>query len=112
MAFAWPRRSAYLMIYQQDPVGLGMRPDYLKSLGEFQDLYRTECAKANIDYVPMGADYLCAEENRRLHRRSSGRRHQGKVRATRKPMLKERRVGALVLRKAERQILYIIRQRA
>src|SRR5207244_10182648 len=32
---------------------LGMRPDYLKSLADFQDLYRTECAKANIDYVPM-----------------------------------------------------------
>jgi uncharacterized protein (DUF58 family) len=31
----------------------GMKQDYLKSLGEFQDFYRTECAKANIDYVPM-----------------------------------------------------------
>jgi uncharacterized protein (DUF58 family) len=30
-----------------------MRGDYLKSLGEFQEYYRTECAKANIDYVPM-----------------------------------------------------------
>jgi uncharacterized protein (DUF58 family) len=31
----------------------GMRGDYLKSLAEFQDFYRRECAKANIDYVPM-----------------------------------------------------------
>lgn len=31
----------------------GMRPDYLQSLAEFQDFYRSECFKANIDYVPM-----------------------------------------------------------
>jgi uncharacterized protein (DUF58 family) len=31
----------------------GMRPDYLDSLREFQGHYRTECAKANIDYVAM-----------------------------------------------------------
>ncbi|HEV3258228.1 MAG TPA: DUF58 domain-containing protein [Gemmataceae bacterium] len=31
----------------------GMRQDYLKTLSEFQDFYRRECAKANIDYVPM-----------------------------------------------------------
>lgn len=31
----------------------GMRRDYLQSLGEFQDFYRRECAKANIDYVPI-----------------------------------------------------------
>jgi uncharacterized protein (DUF58 family) len=31
----------------------GMRGDYLQSLGEFQDWYRSECAKASIDYVPM-----------------------------------------------------------
>lgn len=31
----------------------GMRDDYLKSLHEFQEYYRTECHKANIDYVPM-----------------------------------------------------------
>jgi uncharacterized protein (DUF58 family) len=31
----------------------GMRGDYLLSLAEFQDFYRRECAKANIDYVPM-----------------------------------------------------------
>ena len=31
----------------------GMRGDYLQSLAEFQAFYRTECAKANIDYVPM-----------------------------------------------------------
>lgn len=31
----------------------GMRGDYLQSLGAFQDFYRKECAKANIDYVPM-----------------------------------------------------------
>jgi uncharacterized protein (DUF58 family) len=31
----------------------GMRGDYLQSLSEFQNSYRTECAKANIDYVPM-----------------------------------------------------------
>jgi len=30
-----------------------MRPDYLQSLREFQEYYRTECSKANIDYVPM-----------------------------------------------------------
>jgi uncharacterized protein (DUF58 family) len=29
----------------------GMRDDYLRSLSEFQAFYRTECAKANIDYV-------------------------------------------------------------
>jgi uncharacterized protein (DUF58 family) len=31
----------------------GMKPDYLQSLSEFQDFYRRECARANIDYVPM-----------------------------------------------------------
>ncbi len=31
----------------------GMRRAYLESLGEFQNYYRVECAKANIDYVPM-----------------------------------------------------------
>ena len=31
----------------------GMRRDYLQTLGEFQDFYRRECAKANVDYVPM-----------------------------------------------------------
>jgi uncharacterized protein (DUF58 family) len=31
----------------------GMRGDYLKSLQEFQEFYRTECMKANIDYVAM-----------------------------------------------------------
>ena len=30
-----------------------MRGDYLKSLGEFQDFYREECARAGIDYVAM-----------------------------------------------------------
>src|ERR1700704_2157309 len=30
-----------------------MRGDYLQTLGEFQEFYRTECLKANIDYVPM-----------------------------------------------------------
>src|SRR5256714_1827479 len=30
-----------------------MRPDYLQSLEDFRAYYRTECAKANIDYVPM-----------------------------------------------------------
>jgi uncharacterized protein (DUF58 family) len=30
-----------------------MRADYLQTLGEFQEFYRQECAKANIDYVPM-----------------------------------------------------------
>jgi uncharacterized protein (DUF58 family) len=30
-----------------------MRGDYLKSLGEFREYYKAECAKANIDYVPM-----------------------------------------------------------
>jgi uncharacterized protein (DUF58 family) len=31
----------------------GMKPDYLMALHEFQDLYRSEASKANIDYVPM-----------------------------------------------------------
>jgi uncharacterized protein (DUF58 family) len=31
----------------------GMREDYLQTLREFQEFYRAECAKANIDYVPM-----------------------------------------------------------
>ena len=31
----------------------GMREDYLKSLGQYQEHLRTECAKANIDYVAM-----------------------------------------------------------
>jgi uncharacterized protein (DUF58 family) len=31
----------------------GMRPDYLQSLREFQDYYEDECARANIDYVPI-----------------------------------------------------------
>ena len=30
-----------------------MREDYLQALGEFQERYRGECARANIDYVPM-----------------------------------------------------------
>jgi uncharacterized protein (DUF58 family) len=30
-----------------------MRPDYLESLHQFRERYRTECARANIDYVPM-----------------------------------------------------------
>ncbi len=30
-----------------------MREDYLKSLSEFQELYRKECSKANMDYLPM-----------------------------------------------------------
>jgi uncharacterized protein (DUF58 family) len=30
-----------------------MRGDYLKSLEEFKEYYRGECARANIDYVPM-----------------------------------------------------------
>jgi uncharacterized protein (DUF58 family) len=31
----------------------GMRQDYLQAVGEFQELYRRECSKANIDYVPI-----------------------------------------------------------
>src|SRR6266403_1933913 len=30
-----------------------MRGDYLQTLSEFQEFYRKECQKANIDYVPM-----------------------------------------------------------
>jgi len=30
-----------------------MRGDYLKSLAEFKEFYKRECARANIDYVPM-----------------------------------------------------------
>jgi uncharacterized protein (DUF58 family) len=32
---------------------LGIRGDYLKAVREFQEHYRDECSKANIDYVPM-----------------------------------------------------------
>ena len=31
----------------------GMREDYVSAVREFQETYRSECAKANIDYVPM-----------------------------------------------------------
>ena len=31
----------------------GMREDYLEAVEEFRETYRSECAKANIDYVPM-----------------------------------------------------------
>jgi uncharacterized protein (DUF58 family) len=31
----------------------GMRADYLQTLDDFQRFYREECARANIDYVPM-----------------------------------------------------------
>jgi uncharacterized protein (DUF58 family) len=31
----------------------GIKSDYLKALGDFREFYRGECAKANIDYVPM-----------------------------------------------------------
>jgi uncharacterized protein (DUF58 family) len=31
----------------------GMKRDYLHALGEFQEFYRRECSKANIDYVAM-----------------------------------------------------------
>ncbi len=31
----------------------GMRRDYLQAVREFREFYREECAKANIDYVPM-----------------------------------------------------------
>lgn len=31
----------------------GMRPDYLQALEEFRGHYRTECAKAGVDYVAM-----------------------------------------------------------
>ena len=31
----------------------GMREDYQQSIEEFRQHYRTECAKANIDYVTM-----------------------------------------------------------
>lgn len=31
----------------------GMKQDYLKSLHEFQEFYRRECAKAQVDYLPM-----------------------------------------------------------
>ncbi len=30
-----------------------MRGDYVQAVGEFRELYRRECAKANIDFVPM-----------------------------------------------------------
>jgi uncharacterized protein (DUF58 family) len=31
----------------------GMRDDYLEELGAFQQFYRSECSKANVDYVPI-----------------------------------------------------------
>jgi uncharacterized protein (DUF58 family) len=31
----------------------GMRGDYLQAVGEFRERYRGECARANIDYVPI-----------------------------------------------------------
>jgi uncharacterized protein (DUF58 family) len=31
----------------------GIRQDYIQAITEFQDFYRRECAKANIDYVAM-----------------------------------------------------------
>ena len=31
----------------------GVRPDYLKAVEDFRDLFRRECRKANIDYVPI-----------------------------------------------------------
>ena len=31
----------------------GMREDYLQAVGEFRRRYQAECAKANIDFVPM-----------------------------------------------------------
>jgi uncharacterized protein (DUF58 family) len=31
----------------------GMRSDYLQALDEFRERYREECARANIDYVPI-----------------------------------------------------------
>jgi uncharacterized protein (DUF58 family) len=31
----------------------GMRGEYLEAVEEFRNFYRTECPKANIDYVPM-----------------------------------------------------------
>lgn len=31
----------------------GMRDDYLKTMTEFRERYRTECSKANVDYVPI-----------------------------------------------------------
>jgi hypothetical protein len=31
----------------------GMRTDYLMAVADFQDAYRAECFKANVDYVPI-----------------------------------------------------------
>src|SRR6476619_4215896 len=31
----------------------GMRGDYLQAVQDFREKYRIECARANIDYVPM-----------------------------------------------------------
>lgn len=31
----------------------GMRGDYLQTLAEFRERYRTDCSKANVDYVPI-----------------------------------------------------------
>ena len=31
----------------------GVRGDYIQAVHEFREFYRQECAKANIDFVPM-----------------------------------------------------------
>jgi uncharacterized protein (DUF58 family) len=51
----------------------GMRADYLESLGEFRERWKTECGQANADYVPMDTsvnfdkallDYLILRQRR------------------------------------------------
>jgi uncharacterized protein (DUF58 family) len=31
----------------------GMRADYVQAIHDFREMYRRECARANVDYVPM-----------------------------------------------------------
>ena len=31
----------------------GMREDYVKAVEDFRNTYKTECVKANVDYVPL-----------------------------------------------------------
>ena len=51
----------------------GIRDDYLAGVQEFRELYKKECAGANVDYVPMDTsvgfdkallDYLILRQRR------------------------------------------------
>ena len=42
-----------LTAFAGNSIARAMRGDYLQTLAEFQEFYREECARANIDYLPM-----------------------------------------------------------